>query len=127
VLHTTLLRLQAAGVPVLLVQPIPVLPLDPATCAVVRVLLGGCSSSLSRGAVDKWLRLAVRTDKAAVRGVKGVSLLDFENQLCEKNRCSTVKNGVSLYRDSRHLSVDGALTLTGTVQRAITAHAKPRK
>jgi len=127
VLHTTLLRLQAAGVPVLLVQPIPVLPLDPATCAVVRVLLGGCSSSLPRSAVDKWLRLATKTDKAAVRGVKGAWLLDLENQLCEKNRCTTVKNGVSLYRDSRHLSVDGALTLTGTFQSAIAAHAKPRK
>jgi peptidoglycan/LPS O-acetylase OafA/YrhL len=127
VLHTTLLRLQAAGVPVLLVQPIPVLPLDPSTCAVVRVLLGGCSSSLSRSAVNKWLRLAFTTDKTAARGIKGTSLLDLENQLCEKTSCTTVKNGVSLYRDSRHLSVDGALTLTKTFQSAIAAHAKPRK
>jgi peptidoglycan/LPS O-acetylase OafA/YrhL len=127
VLHSTLLRLQAAGVPVLLVQPIPVLPLDPSTCAVVRVLLGKCSSSLSRSAVDKWLRLAIETNKAGARGVKGTWLLDFENQLCGKHRCTTVKNGVSLYRDSRHLSVDGALTLTGKFQRAIASHAKPRK
>lgn len=127
VLHSTLLRLRAAGVPVLLVQPIPVLPLDPATCAVVRVLLGKCSSSLPRSAVDKWLRLAIETNKAGARGVEGTWLLDFENQLCEKNRCSTVKNGVSLYRDSRHLSVDGALTLTAKFRHAITAHAKPRR
>ncbi|MHB8059753.1 MAG: acyltransferase family protein [Gaiellaceae bacterium] len=126
VLHSTLLRLSAAGVPVLLVQPIPVLPLDPATCAVVRVLLGKCSSSLPRSAVDKWLRLAIRTNRAGARGVEGAWLLDFENELCEKNRCTTVKNGISLYRDSRHLSVDGALTLSGKFQRAIVAHAKPR-
>jgi len=77
--------------------------------------------------VDKWLRLAIETDKAAARGINGAWLLDFENQLCEKQRCTTVKNGVSLYRDSRHLSVDGALTLTGTFRHAIAAHAKPRK
>jgi hypothetical protein len=125
-LHSTLMRLNAAGVPALLVQPVPVLPLDQATCAVVRVLLGQCSSSLSRASVNDWLRLAIQTDEAAAGGVKGVTLLDFENQLCGKARCTTVKNGVSLYRDSRHLSVDGALTLTPEFSRAIKAHAVPR-
>lgn len=126
-LHSTLLRLNAAGVPVLLVHPIPVLPLDPATCAVVRVLLGKCSSSLPRSSVDRWLRLAIKTENAGAAGAKRTWILDFENQLCEKQRCTTVKKGVSLYRDSRHLSVDGALTLTGTFQRAIARHATPRR
>ncbi|MGD0272506.1 MAG: acyltransferase family protein [Gaiellaceae bacterium] len=126
-LHSTLMRLNAAGVPVLLVHPIPVLPLDQQTCAIVRILLGACSSSLPRSSVDNWLRLAVETENAGAAGVKLTKVLDFENQLCGKNRCTTVKNGVSLYRDSRHLSVDGALTLTGTFERAIVAHAIPRK
>ncbi len=125
-LRATLQRLSAAGVPVLIVHPIPVLPLDAATCAVVRVLLGQCSSSLPRSSVDRWLRLAVKTEDAGAAGIKGVSILDFENQLCQKHSCKTVKNGVSLYRDSRHLSVDGALTLTGSFRRAIIQHAAQR-
>jgi hypothetical protein len=104
-----------------------VLPLDPQTCAIVRVLLGACSSSLPRSSVDNWLRLAIQTENQGAAGVKLVKTIDFENRLCGKNRCTTVKNGVSLYRDSRHLSVDGALTLTGTFQRAIVTHAIPRK
>lgn len=126
-LHVDLTRLSAARVPVLLVHPVPVLPIDQATCAIVRVLLGQCSDTLSRRSVDNWLRLATTTETAAAENVKGVTLLDFENQLCGKNKCSTVKNGVSLYRDSRHLSVDGALTLTPEFKRAISAHAVPRR
>lgn len=126
-LRSTLRRLSSAGVPVLLVHPIPVLPLDQSTCAVLRVLLGKCSSSLPRSVVDKWLRLALRTEKTGAKGLKGVSILDFENELCGKKRCSTVRNGVSLYRDSRHLSIDGALALTDEFQRAIEARMIPRR
>ena len=125
-LRSTLLRLNNAGVPVLLVHPIPVLPLDQATCAIVRILLGECASSLPRSSVDRWLRLAIKTENAGAAVAKRTWILDFENQLCSKNRCATVKNKVSLYRDSRHLSIDGALTLTGTFQRAIVARAAPR-
>ena len=126
-LHAQLERLSAAGVPALVVHPIPVLPIDQATCAIVRVLLGACSSSLPRSSVDDWLRLAIQTEDAGAAGVKLVKTLNFENELCGKTRCSTVKNGVSLYRDSRHLSVDGALTLTPEFEKAFRAHAVPRK
>jgi hypothetical protein len=77
--------------------------------------------------VDNWLRLAIQTENAGAAGVKLVTTLDFENQLCAKTTCSTVKNGVSLFRDSRHLSVDGALTLLPDFKRAIVAHAAPRR
>jgi len=66
-LRSTLLRLNNAGVPVLLVHPIPVLPLDQATCAIVRILLGECASSLPRSSVDRWLRLAIKTENAGAR------------------------------------------------------------
>jgi peptidoglycan/LPS O-acetylase OafA/YrhL len=126
-LHSKLQRLSAAGVPALVVHPIPVLPIDQQTCAIVRILLGACSSSLPRSSVNNWLRLAIRTENQGAAGVKLVKTLDFENQLCGKTRCSTVRNGVSLYRDSRHLSVDGALTLTSEFKKAFRAHAIPRK
>ncbi len=125
-LRATLRRLNAAGVPVLLVHPIPVLPLDQRTCAVVRVLMGKCSDSESRSSVDSWLRRARRAEKAAVAGLERTWILDFENRLCGKKRCSSVKDGISLYRDSRHLSIDGSLYLAGDFERAIRAHAAPR-
>jgi len=43
-LGAELRTLNKAGVPVLLFNPVPVLPTDPSTCAVVRVLTGTCSS-----------------------------------------------------------------------------------
>jgi peptidoglycan/LPS O-acetylase OafA/YrhL len=126
-LGSELRRLNRAGVPVLLFNPVPVLATDPATCAVVRVLTGTCASSLPRSSVDRWLRLAIMTEDAAAATAPKTWVLNFENQLCDKSRCSTSRNGITLYRDSRHLSVDGALSLTGKIQRAIVAHAVPRK
>jgi len=119
--------LNRAGVPVLLFNPVPVLPTDPATCAVVRVLTGTCSSSLPRSKVDSWLHLAISTEDSAAATAPTAWVLNFENLLCGKSRCSTARNGITLYRDSRHLSVDGASSLTSTIQRAIAAHAKPKK
>jgi peptidoglycan/LPS O-acetylase OafA/YrhL len=126
-LGAELRMLNEARVPVLLINPVPVLPVDPSTCAVVRVLTGTCAGSLPRSAVDKWLRLAITSEDAAAATAQKTWVLNFENQLCGKNRCSTNKNGITLYRDSRHLSVDGSLYLTGTIQRAIAAHAVRRK
>jgi len=111
----------------LLFNPVPVLPTDPSTCAVVRVLTGTCSGSLSRSSVDRWLSLAIRAERGAAATAPKTWVLNFENQLCGKNRCSTARGGITLYRDSRHLSVDGALSLTGTIQRAIAVHARRGK
>ena len=122
-ISSELQRLNEAGVPVLLFNPVPVLPTDPATCSVVRVLTGTCASSLPRSSVDRWLRLAITTEDAAAATAPKTLVLNFENQLCGKSRCSSSRNGITLYRDSRHLSVDGALYLTPTIQRAIVAHA----
>jgi peptidoglycan/LPS O-acetylase OafA/YrhL len=125
-LGSELRTLNKAGVPVLLFNPVPVLPTDPSTCAVVRILTGTCSSSLPRSSVDRWLHLAVQAEDSAAATAPATWVLNFENQLCSKSRCSTARNGITLYRDSRHLSVDGSLSLTGTIQRAIVAHAVPR-
>ena len=126
-LGAELSALNKARVPVLLFNPVPVLPTDPSTCAVVRVLTGTCSGSLSRSSVDRWLSLAIKTERGAAATAPKTWVLNFENQLCGKNRCSTARGGITLYRDSRHLSVDGALSLTGTIQRAIAVHARRGK
>jgi hypothetical protein len=126
-MHEVLKRLSRVRVPVLVVHPVPVLPVDPATCVLVRPLTGACSASLSRASVHNWLRLAIRTENRAAAGFKSVTVLNFENRLCGKKRCSTVKNGVPLYRDSRHLSVDGAYLLMPEFKKVFEAHAIERE
>lgn len=126
-MHGVLQRLSRAGVPVLVVHPVPVLPIDPGTCVLVRALTGTCSGSLARASVHSWLRLAIQTENQAAAGFESVTVLDFENRLCDKKRCSTVKNGVSLYRDSRHLSVDGAYMLMPEFEQAFEANVIERE
>jgi SGNH domain (fused to AT3 domains) len=53
-------------------------------------------------------------------------ILDLENDLCGPTRCSSVRDGTVLYRDSDHLTVAGALTLTSVFYRAIVLHARAR-
>jgi len=126
-MHGVLKRLSRAGVPVLVVHPAPVLPVDPGTCAIVRALTGTCSASLSRVSVHNWLRLAIQTENRAASGFETVTVLNFENRLCGKKRCSKVKNGISLYRDSRHLSVDGAYMLMPEFEKVFEASAIERE
>ena len=52
--------------------------------------------------------------------------MDFENTVCGSDRCSSNQARGFMYRDSTHLSVDGALTLTGRFYEAIAAHAQAR-
>ncbi|MHB8059336.1 MAG: acyltransferase family protein [Gaiellaceae bacterium] len=126
-LTSTLRRLNDAGVPVLLVHPVPFMPSEPPACAVVRILWGRCTSSVSRTIADSWLALPRRVEDASIAATSATWSLDFENEICGKSTCSYVRHGVIQFRDWRHLSVAGALMLTDSFYRAIVAHAVPRK
>jgi hypothetical protein len=73
------------------------------------------------------LRLPVRVENQEVAAVPKTWALSFENEICGKASCSSMRDGVVQYRDSQHLSVDGALMLTGVFYRAIALHAVPRR
>jgi peptidoglycan/LPS O-acetylase OafA/YrhL len=119
-------RLNRAGVRVVLLHPVPVLPL-PEGCAIVRILAGSCiEASLARSVVDRERRRTVRAEARAVAQTPTTSAVDFENELCGRRVCSTVRGSTILYSDSSHLSVDGALTLTDLFGRVIAANASPR-
>jgi peptidoglycan/LPS O-acetylase OafA/YrhL len=118
-------RLNRAGVPVLFVHEVPVPPL-PTGCAVIRILSGSCvEGSLARSVVDRELRRTVRAEDAAVATAPMTSAVDFENELCLRRRCSTMRGGTLMYRDGEHLSVDGSLTLTDPLYKVIVARARP--
>jgi hypothetical protein len=126
-LVSTLRRLNDAGIPVLVAHPVPVQPISASSCAVIRILTESCMISISRSAVDQSLRRSVGAENRAIAAVPMAWAVDFENELCGRDRCASLRVGTPLYRDSEHLSVDGALSLTERFYKAIVAHARPRR
>jgi hypothetical protein len=125
-LESVVRSLNASGVPVVVVHPVPELPFDPAGCAVARVLKGSCFGTSSRRAVDAALRDAVATENRSIASASAAWAIGFENELCDKRVCRTSRSGVAMYRNADHLSVAGALTLTGRFAGTITARARVR-
>jgi peptidoglycan/LPS O-acetylase OafA/YrhL len=123
-LATFLRRLTRAGVPVVVVHPVPTFAINPGDCAVVRVLIGRCYAVRPRASVDRQLRRSVDAENAAIGAVSGASAVSFEQAFCSAETCSSTRAGLGLYRDGAHLSVAGALLLTGRFIRLIAAHAR---
>jgi peptidoglycan/LPS O-acetylase OafA/YrhL len=123
-LRLVLAPLNAAGIPVVLVQPIPPLSLhDVGSCAVIRVLLGNCDDSVPTRAVAERRRRAIEADNSAASGLPGLSTLDFERRLCSANACSSTRGDTIVYRDAQHLTVAGSLLLVNDFYAAIRRHA----
>ena len=118
--------LNQAGVPGIVVHPVPLLRTDSDGSAVVRILLRSSSASVTRSDVDSRLLRSVIAENRAVAGARSAWTMNFENTVCGSHRCSSNQARGFMYRDSTHLSVDGALTLTGRFYAAIAAHAQPR-
>jgi len=118
-LHRALSRTNAAGVPVLLVQPVPMLQTPAGDCAVIRVLTSSCLQPEPKREVDEELKQAIEANNAAAFGLPSTRTISFENLMCARASCSSVRNHVLLYRDSRHLSVQGSELLTRRFYNAI--------
>jgi hypothetical protein len=119
-------QLNRAGIPVVVVHPIPRLAISPERCAVISILSNACGSSTARTDAERELRLAIGAEQAAVAHASLASTLDLDRNLCGPTRCASMRHGVLLYRDGEHLSVQGALTLTDRFARAIRSRARPR-
>ncbi len=122
---STLGRLNAAGIPVAVVHPLPIPPYSVGDCAVVRLLTESCAPSTGRDAVDRHLQRSVDTETRAVAALPAAWAIDFRNRLCDRARCAALRGDTLLYRDRFHLSVDGALLLSDDFHRAILAYARP--
>jgi hypothetical protein len=126
-LRRYLLRLDAAGIPTLVVDPIPrmtVLHGDADACAVILVLADACSGRIERSDATLALGGARAADRVAARGIAHAFTTDFMDDLCDARSCAGNAHGRNLYRDTSHLSVSGALTLTDRFSALILAYAR---
>ena len=126
-LASTVHQLAGAGVPVVVVHTVPHQTeafWDPSACPALRIYTATCpETSTSRPAIEAQQKLARQAEEQAIAGVEGVWSADFTDDLCFSNSCPSNRDGLLLYLDPRHLSVDGALTLQNRFQDLIRQHA----
>jgi len=111
-----------ASAPVLLVHPIPrfrTWTLD--SCAAYKVWFDplSCAGTTTRNEVDSWRQRAVQSELSAAALNPRVATLELADILCPDATCRVLKDGVWIFRDGAHLSVPGALTLTGVFKTAL--------
>jgi hypothetical protein len=126
-LGRTLERLDAVGVPAVVVHTVPQWRVwDPRDCANALVYLSphSCGADQTRAEVAAFRRDAIAADDAALRRVPGTVGVDFLDDLCARE-CRTNRGDFWIYRDGRHLSVDGARRLTPRFREIVEADARP--
>jgi len=126
-LRTTLGRLSAEGIPVLVVHPIPKLDFSESghgECAIVRILAGGCVEQVERAAADRRLARARALEERVAATIPSISTLDFEDLLCGPRSCQSRHGSLYVYSDASHVSVAGARRLRARMQAAVLARAR---
>ena len=121
-------QLSAAKIPTVLIRTVPQWESwDARSCAEARAYLAprSCGADQTRAEVNAFRRRNVAADNRALRTAPAVTAIDFTDALCSPKRCATNRQNLWLYKDGRHLSVVGALTLTDRFRDAIRAHARP--
>jgi peptidoglycan/LPS O-acetylase OafA/YrhL len=125
-LAATLRELNARGIPVLVVDPVPWYPTPMGACATVRILTRSCPLTVSRALENRLLAREIRIDRLAVRDAPLSARLNLEGRLCSSTRCSVVHHGIVNYRDSDHLSVLASRGAADIFTRAITRFSAVR-
>jgi hypothetical protein len=124
-------QLAEAGIPTLVVNPVPHLGAfgsdwQRTICPAVRIYTHSCGeASIDRAKIERQQQAARDAENQAVAGVPSAASVDFTDDLCSPEACTTDRDGLWLYRDGDHLSVDGALTLTDRFREVIAAHVTP--
>lgn len=113
-LSRTLQRFSAGGIPSVVVATVPQLsPFDLELCPAWRLWIrpSSCARTVSRGSVDEFRHAGLTATRRAVESVPMAHLVDFADDLCLPDRCSTYRDGGWIYKDSNHISQYGASTL----------------
>ena len=110
--HRTLMRLAAAGVPVVVLRDTPLPPFDVAACVARRELheLGAAATCDFDAAVAR-NDAAFAAERAAADGLAGVYFLDLTDLICPDQSCAATRNGLLVFRDDNHLTGAFAQTL----------------
>jgi peptidoglycan/LPS O-acetylase OafA/YrhL len=127
-LASVLRQLAEVGIPTLVIHPIPHLgdvaqDWQALACPAVRIYTHSCGASVDRSEVERRQQLAREAEHRAVASVPGAASADFTEDLCSADSCAANRNGLWMYRDATHLSVGGALTLTGRFRQLLVDHA----
>jgi hypothetical protein len=127
-LASVLRKLDEVRIPTLVIHPIPHLgdvaqDWQALTCPAFRIYAHSCEVSVDRAQVERQQHLAREAERRAVASVPGAASEDFTEDLCSADLCVTNRNGLWVYRDATHLTVDGAFTLTGRFRQLIVDHA----
>jgi peptidoglycan/LPS O-acetylase OafA/YrhL len=117
--EAVLRRLNAVGAHVALVHPIPRLGVAPQGCSALSLLLVSCTGRIARADADRERGLAIAAERAAADAAANASVVDLDRDLCGATQCSGVRGRTWTYRDIDHLSVAGALLLTGRFERLL--------
>ncbi|MDQ3296403.1 MAG: acyltransferase [Myxococcota bacterium] len=124
-LRAVVTRLAAAGIPTVVVHTIPWLEqLSLVTCPYLRIRsdVRSCGSSASRSEIERQQQATRDAERQAVAGLAGASTVDFTEELCTATECTALRGDRWLYRDSGHLSVAGARSLTPSFTRLLGEH-----
>jgi peptidoglycan/LPS O-acetylase OafA/YrhL len=107
-LQRTAQTIRTLGFQVILVADVPSYPWNVPKCV---GRLGEPACRITRESVDAGRAATLEVLKRVARNVTGVSLWDPIDALCDKTRCSPIRNGIVVYADGDHLSVAGSLSL----------------
>jgi hypothetical protein len=115
-LSSVLDDLGAAGIPSVVVHTVPQFDeFDLRNCPSLWLdrALEACGARLSRSRVEAQQKLARDSENAAIASHPLATAVDFRDDLCNATSCSTNSRSEWLYRDGAHLSIAGAMTLSG--------------
>jgi peptidoglycan/LPS O-acetylase OafA/YrhL len=102
----TLRRIRRAGLSAVVIHDTPEAPIDVPSCVSENVdALSSCTFKQKR----MWDR---NFDLRAARRVPGISVINLTPEICPKGLCRAVIGNVLVYRDSGHLTVTYARTLS---------------
>ena len=122
-LEREIAELNRVGVPVVVLHPVPALPTGSEDCAVLLLLTHECGGTIPRTEADRDLKRVQDVENTAVAGHRAW-VVGFEDDLCPDGRCSSRRRNLILYRNTDHLSVPGALTLTGQFATTVIRRAR---
>lgn len=107
-----LIQLKQKGFHVLFIKPIPKFFRDSETpsslnCSTLQIILGDCPRAvhINLEEIDNYRRLALMGMSSLSLSIQ-MEIVDLDHFFCMKSECVNIINGVLLFRDNAHITVD---------------------